>query len=155
MTRPQLVYVMDTKQHSDCAFCGREYHLSNWYSLTSFYFSRSISSVLLMIPLALGAKAYLIYFLFCRELVVFVWIGWKNQSFSSRFLEFWNCDLRTDLFNGFLQASSPFVKEDMCQIAKENLLCLNNASETYIFISWRHRKLLLVNCKVVLFFIWD
>ena len=36
-----------------------------------------------MIPLTAGVKAYLIYFLFRRELkVVFVWIVWINQSFS-------------------------------------------------------------------------
>ena len=27
---------------------------------------------------------------------------------------------------------------------KENLFCPNNASETYMFISWQHQKLLLV-----------
>ena len=34
----------------------------------------------------------------------------------------------------------------MCQIAIsfENLFCPNNESETYIFISWRHQKLLEV-----------
>ena len=70
---------MGTKQHSDCVFSsglwdyGKLYHLINWYSLTSFYFLCSISLVLLMISLAVGVKAYLIFFLFRRELeVVFV-----------------------------------------------------------------------------------
>ena len=30
------------------------------------------------------------------------------------------------------------------RLLKENLFCPNNASETYIFISLRHQKLLLV-----------
>ena len=34
----------------------------------------------------------------------------KKQSFPSRFLRFWNCDLRTDLFNGFLKTISPLLK---------------------------------------------
>ena len=105
ITRLQLVYVMGTKQHNYCFFhqvYGKEYHLINWYSLTSFKFLCSILLVLLMIPLAVCVKVYLIYFLFHRELeVVFVWIVWKNQFFFSRSLGFWNCDLRTDLFNGF------------------------------------------------------
>ena len=33
----------------------------------------------------------------------------------------------------------------MCvKLPKENVFCPNNASETYIFNSWRHQKLLLV-----------
>ena len=32
----------------------------------------------------------------------------------------------------------------MSQLPKENLFYPNNASETYIFISWRHQKLLSV-----------
>ena len=35
-----------------------------------------------MIPLPVGVKAYLIYFLFRRELeVAFVWIVWKKSIF--------------------------------------------------------------------------
>ena len=78
-----------------------------------------------MIPLAVGVKAYLIYFLFRRELeVVFVWIVWKNQSFSSRFLGFWNCDLRTDLFNSmdFYKRFHVLLKKDMCQITERKSL---------------------------------
>ena len=43
-----------------------------------------------MIPQAVSVKAYLIFFfLFRRELeVVYVWLVWKNQSFSSRFCRF-------------------------------------------------------------------
>ena len=52
--------------------------------------------------LAVGVKAYLVYFLFRREFqVVFAGIE-KHQFFSSRFRGFWNCDLNTNLFNGFL-----------------------------------------------------
>ena len=56
-----------------------------------------------MISFSVGVKAYYIFFMFRRELEFdFVWIIWKNRSFSSRFVGFWNCDLRTDFFNGFL-----------------------------------------------------
>ena len=36
------------------------------------------------------------------NLKLFLRESWKNQFFSPRFRGFWNCDLRTDLFNGFL-----------------------------------------------------
>ena len=56
-----------------------------------------------MIPLAVGMKAYLIYFLLRGELeVISVWILWKNQFSLSKFSGAWNYDLRTDLFNWFL-----------------------------------------------------
>ena len=55
-----------------------------------------------MIPLAVGMKAHLMYFLFRRELeIILVRIVWKNQSFSSGFRGFWNCDLEIGLLNRF------------------------------------------------------
>ena len=110
---------MGTKQHSDCVFSswlwdyGKLYHLINWYSLTFFYFLCSISLVLLMISLAVGVKASLIFFCFvvnwklflCESCEGIMWINhvkksceeimWRNhvkKSFSSRFLGFWNCN---------------------------------------------------------------
>ena len=55
-----------------------------------------------MIALTVGVKAYLIYFLFRRELAVFVWIVWKNPIFWIIVQIFWILKLRTDIFNGFL-----------------------------------------------------
>ena len=51
-----------------------------------------------MIPdLTVRVKAYLIYFLFLREFeVVIAWI----VKISSKFFGFWNCHLKTNLFNG-------------------------------------------------------
>ena len=54
---------------------------------------------ILLVPLM---KVHLIHFLFRRESEVFLRESWKNQLSSSRFCGFWNCDLRTDLFNGFV-----------------------------------------------------
>ena len=52
--------------------------------------------------------------------------SWKNQFCSSRFHRSWNCDLRADLFNGFLQKSSPFLQRSTCvRFSKENLFCSN------------------------------
>ena len=59
----------------------------------------------------------------------------KNQCFLSRFCAFSNCDLRTNLIDGFLQTSSPFVKKTCIKLPKGNLFCPNNAPETYIYIS--------------------
>ena len=37
------------------------------------------------------------------------------------------------------------LKTTTCvRLPKENVFCPNNASETHIFTSWRHQKLLLV-----------
>ena len=110
---------------------GKGNHLIHWYSLTSFWFLGSISLVLLMIPLAVGVKAYLIYFLLRRVLeVVLLWIVWKKQSFSCRFLGFWNCGLRTDHFNEFYKRVHLFLKKDMCQTAERKSLlskyCIGN-----------------------------
>ena len=40
--------------------------------------------------------------------------------------------------------SLPFVKKKNIRLPKENIFCPNEASETCIFSSWRHQKLLLV-----------
>ena len=54
---------------------------------------------------------------------------------------------------GFYKRVHILLKKDWSDCRKKNLFCPNNASETYIFISWRHQKLLLVAicCKIVLF----
>ena len=36
------------------------------------------------------------------------------------------------------------LKTTCVRLPKENVFCPNNASETHIFNSWRHQKLLLV-----------
>ena len=80
---------------------GKEYHLINWYSRTSFKFSHSISLVLLMIPLTVGVKVYLIHFLFRRELVVLVWIVWRNLSTLDFFdpeIVIWGLTSLTDFY---------------------------------------------------------
>ena len=66
---------------------------------------------------------------------------WKNKFFSSRFCGFWNCDLRTDLFHGFLKSST--VQKTICvRLLKENLICSNNAPEIHILNSWRHQVII-------------
>ena len=123
---------------------GKEYHLINWYSRTSFKLSHSISLVLLMIPLTVGVKVYLIHFLFRRELVVLVWIVWRNLSTPDFFdpeIVIWGLTSLTD----FHKRIRLFVKKRTCvRLPKENLFWPNNASEFYICISWQHQKLLLV-----------
>ena len=76
-----------------------------------------------MIALTVGVKAYLIYFLFRRELeVVFVWILSKNQTFSSRFLDseivIWGLTSLTD----FYERVHLLFKKDMYQIAERKSL---------------------------------
>ena len=96
-----------------------------------------------MIPdLAVGVKAYLIYFVFhCEFEVVFAWVVKK----SSRFRGFWNCDLQTNLFNGLLWTSLPFVQKATCvRLSKENLFCSNNVPKIHIFNSWWDQKLLFL-----------
>ena len=51
----------------------------------------------------------------------------------------------TDLFNGFLYTILPFVKKTTrVRLRKENLICPNYSSKTYILNSWQHRNFLLV-----------
>ena len=86
-------------------------------------------------------KVYLIHFLFRHEFEFFLRESWTNQFSLSWFRGCWNCDLRTDLFNRFLQKSSPFVQKTTCvTLSKENLFCSNNAHENHIFNSLRHQK---------------
>ena len=98
-----------------------------------------------MISLAVGLKAYLIYF--CFELkVVLVWIVWKKISFfRPDFVDFeiviWGLISLTD----FYKRVHILLKKTTCvRLPKENVFCPNNASATYIFNSWRHQKLFLV-----------
>ena len=110
-----------------------------------------------MIPLAVGVKAYLIYCLFRRELeVVFVWIVWKNLSrpdFLDPEIVIWELTCLMD----FYKRVYLLLKKTCVRLPKENLFCPNNASETYIFISWRHQQLLLVAIQLQdsTFSIWD
>ena len=71
-----------------------------------------------MIPLAVGVKEHLIYFLFRRELeVIFVWICGKINLSRPDFLDseivIWGLTSLTD----FYKRVHLLLKKDMCQIA--------------------------------------
>ena len=89
-------------------------------------------------PLAVGVKAYLIYFLFRRGFeVVLAWIV-KKSVFPfqiSWILKLW--------FEDFYKRVL-FICSACVRLSKENLFCSNNVPEIHIFNFWRHQKLLLV-----------
>ena len=90
-----------------------------------------------MIPQAVSVKAYLIFFFFVPS-----WIRSclcvtrvKKSVFLVQILWIRNGDLRIVFFNEF----NLFLKKTSCvRLPKENLFIPNNASETYISISWGH-----------------
>ena len=69
----------------------------------------------------------------------------KNQFFRLDFADFeiviWGLTYLKDFYKGV----HILLKKTTCvRLPKENVFCPNNASETYIFNSWRHQKLFLV-----------
>ena len=100
-----------------------------------------ISLVPLMNPLAVGVKAYLIYFTvsswiwscFCvnREKISF-----SRPDFVDSEIVIWGLTSLTDFYR---RIHLLFKKRHV-----ENLFCSNNAPEIHNFNSWRHQKLLLV-----------
>ena len=59
-------------------------------------------------------------------------------------LKLWFEDQLTSLLTNFINEFTFCIKRTCVRLPIENLFCPNNASETYIFISWwHHQKLLL------------
>ena len=76
-----------------------------------------------MIPLAVGVKAYLINFLFCRELELFLCescekINLSRPGFLDTEIVIWGLTSLTD----FYKRVHLLLKKDMCQIAKRKSL---------------------------------
>ena len=104
-----------------------------------------ISLVALMIPPS--CRCQIIFNLFFVPFWIWNCFAWivKNFFFLSSFRGFWNCNLRTNLFNAILSKSSPFLQKTTCvRLSRENLFCSNSAPKNHIFNSWQHKKLLVV-----------
>ena len=120
--RLQLVYVMGTKQHSNCVF-----------PTGLWEFSHSILLVLLMIPLAVVGKVCVIYFLFhwlllcesCEK------INLSHPDFLDSEILIWG---KTPLTN-FYEQVCLLLKKGICQIAERKIFFVQIMNLKLILLS--------------------